>query len=120
MNTLREVFFLTNLAFLIAHELDAIHRHEWRFFFARIPVTDQTAYRLFITLHIPLFIYVIWNAHLSRFQIGVDIFLIVHAGLHWALRNHALLKFNNNFSRLWIFGGALLGIIHIGLLAFMP
>ncbi len=116
MDTIVELLFIINLAFFMTHELDAIQRHEWRFFFALTPLSDQAAYRLFTALHIPLFVFTIWNLPLFWFQVGFDMFLIIHAGLHRVLRNHPEIKFNNWFSQVWIFGGALLGTIHIALL----
>ena len=117
METFVELLFVINLSFLVmAHELDAIHQQEWRFFFASVPLDDKAAYRLFTALHVPLFVFIVWNLQSFWFQLGFDIFLIIHAGLHWILRNHPKINFNNWFSRLWIFGGALLGAIHIALL----
>lgn len=116
METTADMLFLTGIAFLFAHELDAIQQHEWRFFFAFTPLSDNTAYRLFTALHIPLFMFILWNLPSTGFQIGLDIFLIIHAGLHWVLRKHPKVTFNNGFSRVWIFGGALMGVIHLALL----
>lgn len=110
LNTL----FLINVAFLlIGHELDAIYRKEWRFFFASTSISDETAYRIFTFLHVPAFVLIILNLDSYGFQVGFDIFLIIHAGLHWMLRNHPKINFNNWFSRLWIYGGALLGVVHL-------
>jgi hypothetical protein len=46
-------------------------------------------------------------------QIAVDTFAILHAGVHFGLRNHPLVAFGGSFSRLWIYGGALLGALHL-------
>lgn len=109
-----DLLFLINVAVLvIGHELDAIHKAEWRFFFAATPLSDENAYRLFTALHVPLVFLILWNLHSWRFQISFDLFLIVHAGLHWFLRKHPLVNFNNWFSWLWIYGGALLGAVHL-------
>ena len=108
-----DLLFLTNVAFIITHELDAIRKHEWRFFFALTNLSDQNAYRIFTALHLPLFVFIIWNVNSLSFQIGLDIFLIAHAGVHCLLRNHPKVTFNNWFSRLWIYGGALLGALHL-------
>ena len=117
MESLVELLFIINVAFLVmGHELDAIENHEWRFFFAITPFSDQTAYRLFTIIHVPLFVFIIWNLQSFWFQVRFNIFLIIHAGLHWVLRNHPKINFNNWFSRLWIFGGALLGATHLALL----
>ncbi len=110
------LLFILNITFLTIHELDAIHQHEWRVFFAFTGLSDEAAYRLFTALHVPLLMFIFWNLQIRPFQIGLDIFLIIHAGLHWILRNHPLVTFNNWFSRIWIFGGALFGAIHLFLL----
>lgn len=109
-----DLIFLTGLCFLvIGHELDAIQQHEWRFFFAKIPVSDQTAYQVFTALHVPLSIWIIWVWQNPSFQFWFDIFLIAHAGVHWLLRNQPLITFNNWFSAVWIYGAAAIGLLHL-------
>lgn len=117
MHTIPDLIFLTGLACLFVHELDAIQQKEWRFFFAPFNLSDEHAYPLFIALHVPLFVLIVANVHTQSFQIGLDTFLIVHAMLHWLLRNHPHINFNNAFSRLWIFGGGALGAVHLIVLA---
>lgn len=117
METLLALLYFSNLGcLLMGHELDAIYQQEWRFFFAKTTINEQTAYRLFTALHIPLFVLILWNLSSSRFQIGVDLFAMIHAAVHWGLRHHPLIHFNNWFSRFWIFGSALLGATHLVLL----
>ncbi|MEM7029064.1 MAG: DUF6713 family protein [Chloroflexota bacterium] len=117
MEMFMELLFITNIAFLvIGHELDAIDKKEWRFFFAWSSLDDRVAYQLFNALHLPLFVIIIWYRQSSGFQVGFDLFLIAHAGVHWLLRHHPLIQFNTWFSRLWIFGGAILGALHLVLL----
>ncbi len=114
MNTPIDLLFLTGLSFLvIGHELDAIYNREWRFFFAKIPLDDTTAYQIFTALHVPLAIWIIWVWPNRSFQFWFDIFLIAHGLVHWLLRNHPKVHFNNNFSRFWIYGGSLIGLIHL-------
>jgi hypothetical protein len=110
-----DLIFYSGIACLLIHELDAIQQHEWRFFFALSSINDKRAYHIFVALHLPLFVLIFWYLPSSTFQIGFDIFLMIHAGLHGLLRNHPLITFNNGFSRLWIWGGAVLGAIHLGL-----
>ena len=114
---LQDLTYITGLAFLLTHELDAIHRREWRFFFGPISVRDATARATFVGLHAPLFALILWRFDAPGFRTGVSIFLLVHAGLHWALRNHPLVDFNNWFSRTWIYGAALLGGAHLWLVS---
>ena len=115
MTTTTDLIFLIGLTLLLVHELDAIQQHEWRFFFAFTRLGDETACRLFTALHLPLFVFMLWNLSLPAFQIGFDLFLIIHAGVHWLLRNHPKITFNHWFSRQWIFGGAVMGIAHLAL-----
>lgn len=117
MQTTTDLLFLAGLACLLAHELDAIQQQEWRFFFARIPISDRAAYQWFTGLHVPLLVFILWNLPSPSFQIGLDVFLMIHAVLHGLLRNHPLIRFNSGFSRLWIFGGALIGAVHLLLLS---
>lgn len=115
MSVLSQSLFLAAVSFLFVHELDAIRRREWRFFFARVPVRDETAYRVFTALHAPLFVLVLWFLEAPRFQLGVDAFLVFHGVLHLALRTHPLVRFDGWFSRVWIYGGAALGALHFAL-----
>lgn len=113
MSSATDLLFLLGVAFILNHELDAIQQHEWRFFFARTPLSDATAYRLFTALHIPLFVFILWNLEASWFQVSFDIVLVAHACVHWLGRNHPLINFNGWFSRLWIYGGAVISIVHL-------
>jgi hypothetical protein len=117
MNDITRLLFIINISWIIVHELDAIQQHEWRFFFMRIPISDQFAYQIFTALHIPLLVFMLWNINAQWFQVGLDLFLIGHAGVHLLLRHHPLIQFNQFFSRIWIFGGAILGAIHLILLS---
>jgi hypothetical protein len=115
MVSVPEVLFLSVVSFLLVHELDAIRQREWRFFFTPVPVRDETASRLFIALHAPLFVVVLVYVESRAFQLGLDSFAIVHGLVHLVLRNHPLVEFDSAFSRVWIFGGALLGALHLAL-----
>jgi hypothetical protein len=108
-----EILFLSVVSFLLVHELDAIRKQEWRFFFAPLSVRDETAYLTFTALHAPLFVVVLAFIDSPAFQIGFDAFAIVHGFLHLGLRNHPLVEFDSWFSRVWIFGGSLLGGFHL-------
>jgi hypothetical protein len=112
-----DLIFLIGLAFLATHELDAILHHEWRYFFFLRPFDDVTAYRIFTFVHVPLFVWMFSSWGARPFQIGFDMFIIFHAGLHFALRNHPLIVgFNNPFSRLLIYGGVPFAALHLILL----
>ncbi|MEM6282265.1 MAG: DUF6713 family protein [Chloroflexota bacterium] len=97
--------YLCGLACLFNHELDAIQQEEWRFFLGWSSLSDEAAYRLFTALHLPLFVLILWYTPSVGFRVGMDMFLIAHAGVHWLLRSRPVIRFNSAFSRVWIFGG---------------
>ena len=107
-NTGTDMLFFLNIAWIATHELDAIYRREWRIFQTFVPfydrLDDDMAYRLFAALHIPLLAWILWAAQFEGFQIGFDLFLLIHIGLHWLLRNHPQNEFNNRFSQFLIVG----------------
>lgn len=113
MEAFINTLFFVNVAWLATHELDAIAKHEWRIFFFLNPFDDLTAYRLFTALHIPLFALIIALSNQRNFQIGFDVFLIAHAGLHWLFRHHPKYEFHDRFSHALIVGAALLGLLHL-------
>jgi hypothetical protein len=113
METVSAALFLAVVSFLLVHELDAIRQREWRFFFAPVTVRDKTAYQLFTALHAPLFVVILVFVESSVFQLAIDSFAIVHGLLHFGFRDHPLIEFDSWFSRVWIFGGSLLGVLHL-------
>ena len=118
-HTSADMLFFINIAWLVAHELDAINRHEWRIFQTFVPLYDRlndvNAYRLFVILHIPLLAWIIRAAQFRGFQVGFDLFLLIHIGLHWLFRNHPQNEFNNHFSQFLIIGVAPFALLHLGL-----
>lgn len=113
MPTVSRILFLSVLTFLVVHELDAVRQQEWRFFFAPVPVSDDTAYRVFTTLHVPLFVLVLWFLESPLLQVGVAGFALLHGILHFLLRTHPLLAFESWFSWLWIVGAAALAALQL-------
>lgn len=113
MNGWTDVLFVVTVAWMTVHELDAIARHEWRFFFAWTSLSDTAAYRLFAAAHVPLMMFILWNLPIREFQIGFDLFCIGHAGLHWLLRHLPTLEFNDWFAWVWIWGAAVFGLAHL-------
>ncbi len=113
MNDVLLVVFLTGVGCLFVHELDAIQQGEYRFFFGWLGMNDTMAYRWLTALHLPLFVLIMANVSNPTFWAVWDVFLVVHALLHWALRRHPLIQFNNWFSWVWILGGAGMGLLHL-------
>jgi hypothetical protein len=110
--------FMTGLAALLLHELDAIQQEEWRFFLGWTGMSDETAYRIFVAAHLPLFVAILLLLNDPGFRLAMAAFLVLHAVVHFALRRHPLIRFNDGFSRLWIYGGAALGLAYLAQVAF--
>lgn len=113
MTPLAEVGFLTTVALLFVHELEPVRNAEWRFFFARTPLRDETANRVFTALHVPPLVLVLWGLPSTVFRVAFDGFVVVHAVLHVALRDRPSLAFVGWFSWTWICGSAALGVSHL-------
>jgi hypothetical protein len=113
MVTVAWVLFSSVVSFLLVHELDAVRQREWQFFFSSLSVDDETAVRIFTAAHAPLFVVVLVSLGSPTAQVVVDTFAVIHAGVHFGLRNHPLVAFGSLFSRFWIYGGALLGTLHL-------
>lgn len=113
-----ELVFYVGLSLLFAHELDAIKHHEWRLFAFLRPLGEEAAYRVFTLAHVPLFVLFFWMvAHPALwFFVVVDLFLILHVGLHYLFRNHRLYEFRGWFSHGLIVGAGLMGALHLVLL----
>lgn len=117
------VNFIFQLAFatLVTHELDAVHKREWRLLFILHKLPEERARRAFILIHVPLFAVLFWlithphGAVRLGSRVGLDLFMIVHAGLHWRLSNHLKYMFKTAYSRLLIYGAAVLGLVHLSL-----
>ncbi len=117
-----DLVFYTGLALLVTHELDAIYRREWRMFPFISRLDDRTGYRVFVLLHIPLLVLIFWlMSHPSGtvrlwFQVIMDIFFVVHSGLHYLMREHEHNEFSEGFSKLIVAFTATAGLIHLMLL----
>ena len=121
MNKFTDFLFFTNLSLLVIHELDAIRRKEWRLFIFLKDLKDELAYQIFALLHLPFLLLIFWfltQESVSSqfyFQVVVDIFLIIHLGLHLLLRDHEHNHFAGKFSKRIIQSMAFFGAAHLGL-----
>jgi len=96
-----------------------IKQHEWRIFPGLSNLKEKLSYHLFVVLHIPLFLLILWLlCHPSAyvrfwFQICVDGFLMIHLGLHHFFKAHDKYEFTQPFSKIIIGLMALIGLIHM-------
>ena len=114
-----DIVFYLALSMLLAHELDAVHRHEWRLLFFLRTLSDSLGRNLFIWLHIPIvaliFFLITHNQYMLRYwtMMCLNLFMVIHAGLHWRLEKHPKYEFKSLGSKLLIYGAAVVSIIHM-------
>jgi hypothetical protein len=118
-----DLLFFVAVSALLLHEMDAIDKKEWRLLFVLRKLPDEGALRWFIVLHLPLFVALLAlvgagpSTTTRWIEGGVDVFLIVHAGLHERLSAAGDSAFANRFSRWLIWAAAGFAVLHILYLA---
>lgn len=115
METAMLIIFALGLSTLLVHEMDAIKHREWRMFIGLRSLEEATAYRVFVLIHLPLYVIVFVLLLSSHAIIGfflVDVFLIIHGILHIFFKGKANNSFNG-FSYFLIYGGSICGCIHL-------
>ena len=104
--------FCLATACILIHEMDAIRCHEWRMFPGLSWLNDPWGFGVFMFAHIPLYGWLLWGvtqADPSGFVRGLDVFYLVHLGLHLLFLWHPKNEFKDGLSWLWIAGAALGG-----------
>ncbi len=110
------VLFMINLALLFVHEMDAVKNREWRMFAMLKNMADEKACRLFILLHIPLYVAILLILMSPVQQILfyiIDIFLIFHAIIHLGFRNHKNNAFTSMLSQGLIYSMGAISAVHL-------
>lgn len=103
------------LSLLLGHELDAVAQSEWRLLPGLSQLGDDAGRKLFVALHVPLFVALGWALLLSsptwqrRTRNGLALFMMVHVGLHAALEQPGVSSFPGDLSRVFILGAGLVG-----------
>lgn len=121
---LATLFFVFILSLLLLHEMDAIRTKEWRMFIILKDLPEETAYRVFSILHLPLYfaalVALVWGGLNGNFILFIilDLFLVAHAFIHFGFRNHASNGFTSLYSKVLIYVMGALSVAHLCLLAF--
>ena len=111
------IFF--GLILLFSHEMDAIRRKEWKMFIFLKDLNEETGYRVFTFLHLPLYILLFWGLFIANettayyFALGLNIFYIIHLGLHLSFINNKNNEFKGLFSWVLLIGLAITGLVYI-------
>lgn len=105
---MKEAVYASLLAAFLAHELDAVRRHEWRILplLSRLP--EAWGAGAFAWGHIPLLFALFWWDG-PGVQAGIAAFAVVHVGLHLLLQRHPANEFGNASSWALILLTGLLG-----------
>jgi len=116
MNSL--VFYL-GVALLLTHELDAVVQSEWKLLYSLRRLPEEISANVFIALHVPLITVILWLTHheLATVRDGarlvMALFLMVHGGLHYRLRDRPNNTFTSALSLALIYGAGLCGALYI-------
>ena len=115
---MKSALFFLGLSLLACHELDAVARHEWRLLPILSMLDDEAGLVAFVLAHVPAFAALFWlTAHDSPpirwwSRLVVDLFLIVHAGLHFSLSGSPLYEFHPPVETITVYGAAVVGACH--------
>ncbi len=116
---MKKIIFYLGMGTLFTHELDAMFNHEWRILPLTSWLPEETAMLVFLFFHIPLFAGLIALVASKndkvriRSRIGISVFLLFHAALHALFGGNPAYEFSSLSSSILIYGGALLGAIHL-------
>ena len=109
-------FFLLGVSLLLVHELDAVRCHEWRMFPGLSALSDRWGLRLFIFLHVPLLFALLGAVAAgpgATLVAALDVFFILHLGLHLLFLRHPRNEFRDALSWTLIVGTAVSGGIDL-------
>ena len=116
---MRSVLFVLGFALLASHEIDAALAAEWRLLYVLRGLPEPVAASAFTLAHVPVFAVLLWLAFhrqvgvLTWARRGFMAFLLIHAGLHARLSDHAAYGFSGWESNLMIFGAALVAVLYL-------
>ena len=114
MNSMNILFALA-FALLLTHEMDAIRNQEWKMFIGLKELPEETAYRIFLLLHLPLYLIILVLLTTDLVGIGmiiVDVFLIFHTILHYFFRHHPENQLTNRLSKGIINAAGVAALLH--------
>jgi hypothetical protein len=111
--------FFVGLSCLLTHELDAVQCREWRIFPGLSQLDDQRGFVIFTALHVPLFALLLWALFSTGFNhsvaTGLNVFMLVHVGLHLLFLRHPHNEFTTPRSWALISGTGLCGALSLGI-----
>jgi hypothetical protein len=116
------ILFVIILSLLIVHEMDAIRAKEWKMFLVLKDMAEETAYRVFVLIHIPLYLFafavLFYDGAVVSYvlKVVIDVFLLGHAIIHYGFRKHSNNGFQSRFSKIIIYSMPVFALLHLCLL----
>jgi len=117
-----QILFLLILSLLLVHEMDAVWAKEWKMFVVLKDIAEETAYRVFTLIHLPLYLFIFYflfsGGPIASYvlKIIIDIFLLGHVILHYRFRKHNNNGFRTRLSKIVIYSMSALALLHLCLL----
>ena len=112
---MEDLYFYIGLTLILTHELDAIRLKEWTVFPILSSLNVNLGFKIFTILHIPLFLVIFYGLKTNQEQTikWLDIFFIIHIGLHLLLLKNKNNPFKSIFSWIIILLTGLFGILDL-------
>ena len=113
------IFYYLGLSALFTHELDAVMQREWQLLFILREMSDQSAYPIFLALHVPAFFLFLWLSHHTNQSVQLGFrrlagsFLIIHGCLHLYLADIPENHFQAPLSNSLIYAAAFFGLLYL-------
>ena len=120
-NNMKSAVYYLGLSCLFTHELDAVTHSQWRLLVGLRSIPDATALPVFVSLHVPLFFFILWLSHhrresvRDRSRLFFATFLVVHAVLHFINSSAPEYDFHGLLSNLLIGTAASCGAVYLAL-----
>ncbi len=103
------IFFYLAVSCILLHEMDAIRCKEWRIFPLTFLLNDKVGYAVFLIAHLPLYYFILRSLEDASVQYGLNVFFIIHLGLHILFLKHPKNEFKDVWSWIPIVGAAVFG-----------
>jgi hypothetical protein len=114
---MQHIFFYLGLSFIVMHEMDAIRCREWRIFPGISLLKESAGFIVFMLAHIPLYVLLFWSLmareNTEAVIKGLNMFFIIHMGLHLLFLMHTDNEFKDFLSWFIISGAAICGAVDL-------
>jgi len=117
--TMPMLFYTLALSLLLTHEIDAALAREWQLLYVLRSLPQPSAAAWFIAVHVPMFMGILWFSYQAStriakpFRLGLALFIVVHAGLHYRLSSDPAYLFEGWLSNSLILGSALAALVYL-------